>query len=381
MKSPLEEKLKELLKPSAANKTLETWRGHFSALADTELQKRYFDCLKQCQGKLSHADYRLWVPISQINARARRGTGALSLFLKCHGRKVGELKFPAGVMPTFKPENSFEHLLKSSPECIPPTKNGPLQAFKCCLNILPGNEGFQKGVLPEWKFEAWLLDFLSGTGKKEFSLTQPVRYPQKIHGKISHNGMFLQISSPISASSQNPKLSSRANAHTDILVRIGRGGQRLGILEVKALKKGAKTLTNDPNIAKALKQAFCYAFCYHQVFVANLLEPDGRHGILDVLGYGKPGARKTPSITAVAVVPKGYFNHVLDEANSENVNLAAADTVMSERIRLEIWEYCTNGAGSFQLTSRTYLVANGGKLVKGDKPSATRHSTPSASSR
>ena len=280
---------------------------------------------------------------------------------------MGELGFDGETPPTFYPEGVFEGLLKSFTAGNPLLKIGSWHTFADSLRNLPDQEKFQDEVKrqPEWKVEAWLLDFLSGVGKGEFSPTQPVRYPQQVDGKLSYNGMFLQVSSPISAAGTTPKIATGANAHTDILVRIGRGGQRLGVLEVKALKKGVTGVITDPNIAKALKQAFCYASCYHHVFTADLLKSEGKQGILGVFGYGKPDARKTPSLTAVAVVPEGYLKQVLEEANKPEVSLASAETVMKKNgIQLEVWEYGVAGEAKFQLTRRTKLIrGQDGKLV------------------
>ena len=374
MTSPLETSLKELLtseQPETVDTlrdTLRIWSGHFALLANMELQQRYLLCLQQCKGNSFLQDHRLCVPISKLKPQR-----TLFLNLKCHGRKVGTVRFAQDYSPTFKPEKCFIDQLNVPHGATPANYRGLLQAFSEGLSSLPRRECFRDVLKPEWKVEAWLLDFLSRDGKEkgEFRLTQPVRYPQQnSKGELCNDGMFLQISNPVSASGKVPKIAAGANAHTDILLRMSLGnGMRLGILEVKATKKGANTATPDKNIAKALKQAFCYAYCYHRVFNCNLLESDGRQSVLNVLGYGG-FPKQGPPLTAIAVVPDGSFEQVLNAVNHKDVNLAAAETVKNGRIKLEIWEYATHGEAQFKLTKRHYLNACEGKLVEMNKPSS-----------
>ena len=364
MTSPLETSLTQLLDPKvqATVDTLKAWNGHFGLLADPQVQRHYSAGLVMCKRSPCLEDYRLCVPISRVKAKTQS-----FLNLKCHGRKVGTVGFACETSLTFKPEKGFAEMLK------PPLDNAShkrecLETFEEQLASLPHKSKFQDVVKPEWKVEAWLLDFLSipGPERADFQFFQPVRYPQKADSKLRYDGMFLQFSVPLSASDKIPKLSK--TAHTDILVRIGRGGRRLGILEVKALKKGVDSPNHDPNITKALKQAFCYAFCYHQVFTTGLLKSGDRQRIVDVLGFGRPEKRKPLSLTAVAVVPDGSFQQVLKAANAEDVNLGAATTVISGKIKLEIWEYASDRKTKFKLTKRHYLRTSSQRKLESIEP-------------
>jgi len=315
------------------------WLGHFEALNDKVAQRRYAQCrarLNRFLGKVAEADYKAWIPIGAIS----QGTNAL--YIKCQGRKVAiarfrknDLDFTIGFTRFDKGKNPANESAILESEAI------PYRATLEKLRTLPTSPDFQSGVAkhPEWALEAWLAAKLDSNRTPKGGTVFAQMAPQK------YTKMLLQVSSPFSASTtelNGVRVAPKANGHSDILIRRGRGRtSRLGILELKAR-------TEKKNISKSLCQAFAYAYSYYHTFRNLPQASPAKANVLSVLGYSDPWwSQNGPPLEAIAVVPQGFERLVIEEARTRS--LFESKAVKSGHIKLLLWTYeaMENGDYSF----------------------------------
>ena len=313
------------------------WLGHFEALSDEAAQKRYDGYrarLNRFLGNVAEADYTAWIPIGAISQKTN------ALYIKCQGRKVAIARFRKND-PDFT--ISFTKFAKGknpdNESAIIESEAIPYHDTLKKLRTFPNSTDFQSGVsnYPEWALEAWLAAKLDSKRNLKsgtvFGKMAPLKY----------RDMLLQVSSPFNASNtevNGVKIAPKANGHSDILVRRGQGrASKLGILELKARAE-------KKNIAKSLCQAFAYAYCYYHTFRALPRTSPDRANVLSVLGYGDPWWNQNgPPLEAIAVVPKGFEELVIDEAKRRG--LFESQAVKDTNIKLLLWTYEATDKGDY----------------------------------
>jgi len=252
------------------------------------------DKLRKWRARLRHrAAMQLYVNLSTAGKSANRGSVPLSV--RVHGIECGTVTVGTGRVRAFQPKHR--------------------KLFGSC--------GFQKADGCEWADRA-VAKYIEAAavhvkGRPEANVESAfIRHMLRPDGEwrgeqqpVCLAGLPLQIPVPVSASGAEVKL---GNGHIDVLARLGRGGKRLRVYELKAPKADA---------SGALDQAVAYL-----VALKFVLDQEGAStDWWRLIGFSAPPTRR-PKLEAFAFVADMKGNRTVMDAAKKRLDARNSDSIV-----------------------------------------------------